>query len=72
MEDTITLSITCPCINRKTFEHRLKKGVQQRLAPLAVQIDCPHAQENYCLKRITIELPNGVQPGPDEEILRGE
>lgn len=72
MEDTITLNITCPCIRQASFEHTVTIVRKPGRAPMAVQINCPFEQEQFCLKQISISLPRGSAPAPDNDILRGE
>lgn len=72
MEETITLSITCPCIRQASFQHTVTIVKKQGRAPMAVQIDCPFGHEKFCLQQISVQLPRGSQPAPDNDILRGE
>jgi len=71
MNEKIDLNITCPCIHGKLFMHTLKVARRQKPAPIVVQIDCPFGHEEGCMKRISIELPSGIQPDAGEYILRG-
>ncbi|AXY77911.1 hypothetical protein D3H65_29695 [Paraflavitalea soli] len=71
MDEKIELTITCPCIHARTFPYELKVSTGKKPAQARVQIDCPFGHEKSCLKRVTIELPSGIEPDADEHILRG-
>lgn len=72
MSTTKSLLITCSCSRHKLFPYVVKLAEPQHSnAVVAVQINCPFNHETYCLKQLTIELPAGMVPKNDENILRG-
>jgi hypothetical protein len=72
MSKTVALAVTCTCKDKKEFIY----SVQVENSPggstsVSMQIDCPFSRNKNCAQHLTIQLPPGMKPKSDENILRG-
>jgi hypothetical protein len=75
MNSPQNLIITCACGKQKQFPYVLpvKEGTNAEPSEkISIQIDCPFFHEEYCLKKVSVELPKGMDPEKDSIILRDE
>jgi hypothetical protein len=71
MSKTVPLPITCSCKNKREFFYPLKvEDARNGSTIVSMQIECPFRHEKNCLQQLTIQLPPGMKPTNDENILR--
>lgn len=68
----LVLTVTCTCKNKKKFNYPVQIDPSTNgSAVISMQIDCPFNHEKNCVQHLTIQLPPGMKPKNDENILRG-
>ena len=69
---TVALPVTCNCKDKKKFIYPVQvEEPQSGSAVISMQIECPYSYEKDCIKHLTIQLPPGMKPKNNENILRG-
>jgi hypothetical protein len=71
MSKTVPLAVTCSCKNKKEFIYPIRvEDPINGSAVVSMQIDCPFSHDKNCIQQLTIQLPPGMKPKSDENILR--
>jgi hypothetical protein len=71
MIKTYSPRVTCTCTDKKKFNYPVKyEDAEDTSAIYTLHIDCPFSYEKNCVRHITIQLPPGIKPIKDGELLR--
>lgn len=72
MTKTVALTVNCTCNNKKQFNYpvQLEKS-QNGSEAVSLLIDCPFHYEKNCIRHLSIQLPPGMVPKSNDDILRG-
>ena len=71
MSKTVALTVTCTCKEKKEFIYPVQvENSQNESTIISMQIDCPFSYEKNCAGHLTIQLPPGMKPKNNENILR--
>lgn len=71
MSKTVALAVTCTCKEKREFIYPVQvENSQSESTIISMQIDCPFTRDKNCVQHLTIQLPPGMKPKSDENILR--
>lgn len=71
MSKTVPLTVTCSCKSKKEFIYPVQVDDSSNgSAIVSLLIDCPFGHDKNCIHQLKIQLPPGMKPRNDENILR--
>lgn len=71
MTKTVTIPVVCGCKDKKKFMHPVEvEAAKNGSEVVSMIINCRFHYEKNCIKHLSIQLPPGMKPVNDEDILR--